>query len=327
MNDFERKLAEVSSHEGLYSETLDTLQVNLGFTCNLRCRHCHLDASPEREEVMGWPVMEQILSVVEDSRCRLVDLTGGAPELNPLFRRFVTALCGKVGAVQVRTNLTLLIEPAWEDLPTFFRDHRIRIVASLPCYTPDNVIAQRGEGVFERSIEAIRRLNALGYGRDVSLHLDLIHNPGGPFLPSMQSTLEADYQRALADGFGIAFTRLLTLTNMPLGRFSEELRCQGKWKYYQQLLRKSFNAETLPGLMCRRQVSVGWDGTLYDCDFNIALGLPLNHGAPDHIRHFTSAALEHRRIVTGNHCFGCTAGTGSSCGGSLLPGGKEEFAA
>jgi radical SAM/Cys-rich protein len=327
LNHFERKLAEVSSQEGLYGETLDTLQVNLGFKCNLRCRHCHLEASPEREEAMGWPVMEQILSALEDSRCRLVDLTGGAPELNPYIRRFVIALGEKVGTVQVRTNLTLLVEPGLEDLPEFFKERQVRLAASLPCYTAENVCLQRGEGVFERSIEAIRRLNALGYGRDVSLYLDLIYNPGGPFLPPPQTDLEADYRRELADGFGISFTRLLTLTNMPLGRFQEELRNQGELESYRRLLREAFNPGTVPGLMCRRQVSVGWDGTLYDCDFNLVLGLPLDHGAPDHIRHFTSAALKHRRIVTGNHCFGCTAGTGSSCGGSLLPGGKEEVAA
>ncbi|NTW37589.1 MAG: radical SAM/Cys-rich domain protein [Syntrophobacteraceae bacterium] len=312
MNHFERKLAEVSGREGLYGETLDTLQVNLGFKCNLRCRHCHLEASPEREEAMDWPVMEQILSAVEHSRCRLVDLTGGSPELNASFCRFVTAIRERGCPVQVRTNLTLLVEPGMENLPEFFKERQVRLVASLPCYTAENVSLQRGDGVFERSIEGIRRLNAFGYGCEAALPLNLLYNPGGPFLPPLQTDLEADYRRELADGFGISFTRLLTLTNMPLGRFQEELRSQGKLEWYRRLLRKSFNPGTVPGLMCRRQVSVGWEGTLYDCDFNLALGLPLDHGAPDHIGYFTSAALKHRRIVTGNHCFGCTAGAGSS---------------
>jgi radical SAM/Cys-rich protein len=249
---------------------------------------------------------------VHGVKARLVDLTGGSPELNASFCSFVTAIRDRGYPVQVRTNLTLLVEPGLEDLPEFFKERQVRLVASLPCYTAENVCLQRGEGVFERSIEGIRRLNALGYGHEAALPLNLLYNPGGPFLPPPQTDLEADYRRELADGFGISFTRLLTLTNMPLGRFQGELHSQGKLESYRRLLRESFNPDTVPGLMCRRQVSVGWDGTLYDCDFNLALGLTLDRGAPDHIRYFTAAALKHRRIVTGDHCFGCTAGTGSS---------------
>ena len=312
MNDFEKRIAAQHGHEGLFSDTIETLQVNIGLKCNQRCRHCHLECSPERPERMEWPVMELILHATETSHCRLVDITGGAPELNPSFRRFVTALRENGYLVQVRTNLAVLLDPGMEGLPGFFKDQGVHLVASLPCYTKDNVCAQRGEGVFEPSIEAIRRLNALGYGLEDSLPLNLVYNPGGPFLPAPQLSLEKDYRRELAEHFGITFTRLLTITNMPLGRFRKELNRQGQMGSYMRLLRESFNPATVPGLMCRRQVSVGWDGTLYDCDFNLALGLPVNHGAPDHIRSFIPAALQHRRIMTGEHCFGCTANAGSS---------------
>jgi radical SAM/Cys-rich protein len=311
VNDFERALARHSGQVGLYSETLDMLQVNLGLKCNLRCRHCHLKASPERKETMSWTVMEKILKAVEGCRFQLVDVTGGAPELNPLFRPFVAALRERGCNVQVRTNLTLLVEPQWEDLPAFFKDRQIRLVASLPCYMADNVSFQRGEGVFARSIEALRRLNAVGYGSEVQLPLDLVYNPGGPSLPAPQDDLEAEYREELAVHFGIAFNHLYALTNVPLGRFQEDLR-QDALENYRRLLRRSFNPATVPGLMCRRQVSVGWDGTLYDCDFNLALGLPVNHKASDHRSFFPPDELRKRRIVTGEHCFGCTAGAGSS---------------
>ncbi|MBP1735439.1 MAG: radical iron-sulfur cluster-binding oxidoreductase, partial [Deltaproteobacteria bacterium] len=299
MNDFERKIAAQYGHEGLFSDTIETLQVNLGFKCNQQCLHCHVESSPERKEIMEWSVMELILRAVESSSCRRADLTGGAPELNPYFQRFVTALRKKGCLVQTRTNLTVLLNPGMEDLPGFFKDHEVHLVASLPCYTKENVSAQRGQGVFESSIEAIRRLNALGYGLEPSLSLSLVYNPGGPFLPSPQLSLEEDYRRELSEHFGIAFTNLLTITNMPLGRFRKELIRQGQIGAYMRLLRESFNRDTVPGLMCRRQVNIGWDGTLYDCDFNLALGLPVNHGAPDHIRSFMPAALQHRRIMTG----------------------------
>jgi radical SAM/Cys-rich protein len=311
MNDFEQKLS-LSGTQGLFSNTIETLQVNIGLKCNQHCVHCHVESSPERQEIMEWPVMELILQATETSHCRLVDITGGSPELNPAFRRFVTALREKGCLVQVRTNLTILLEPDMEDLPGFFKDYGVQLLASLPCYTEENVRAQRGQGVFEPSMEAIRRLNALGYGLAPSLSLSLVYNPGGPFLPSSQLSLEEDYRRELTERFGIAFTHLLTITNMPLGRFRKELVRKGQMGSYMNLLRESFNQATVPGLMCRRQVSVGWDGTLYDCDFNLAIGLPVNHGAPDHIRSFAPAALQQRRIMTGEHCFGCTANAGSS---------------
>jgi radical SAM/Cys-rich protein len=311
MNDFEKRTG------GLYSLDIEVLQLNLGLRCNQECRHCHLEASPRRQEMMVWPTMVLVLEAARELRCRLVDLTGGAPELNPHVRPFVEALRREGLSVQVRTNLTVLSEPGLEDLPDFFRDQQIQLVASMPCYLEENVRAQRGVGVYEESITAIRRLNALGYGLRPDLPLNLVYNPGGPFLPPPQRVLEEDYRRELGERFGISFTRLLTITNMPLGRFKGELRRQGQEGQYLRLLRESFNPQTVTGLMCRRQLSVGWDGTLYDCDFNLALSLPVDHGAPDHIHSFSVPDLRPRRIVTGDHCFACTAGCGSSCAGAL----------
>jgi radical SAM/Cys-rich protein len=317
MNEFEKQIAGVCDR-GLYSLKIDSLQVNLGLRCNQQCSHCHLEASPLRKEMMEWPTMQMVLKAAKTVDCKLIDLTGGAPELNPDFRRFVKALRQEGHRVQVRTNLTVLLEPGMEGLPEFFRDHLVQLVASMPCYLQENVCAQRGRGVYERSIEAIRRLNGLGYGSESGLPLNLVYNPGGPFLPPPQLDLEKDYRRELGQSFGIAFTRLLTITNMPLGRFRAELIRKKEEENYLQLLRKSFNPQTVTGLMCRHQISVGWDGTLYDCDFNLALALPVNHGAPNHIRSFRPLALRMRRVVTGEHCFACTAGCGSSCGGALV---------
>ena len=317
MNDFEKQTAEISG-DGLHSLRIDILQANLGFRCNQQCTHCHLEASPNRKEAMGWSTMKLFLEAAKRIRCQLIDLTGGAPELNPNFRRFVTTLRREGHPVQVRTNLTVLLEPGMEDMPQFLREHQIRLVASMPCYLEENVCAQRGQAVYEKSIAAIKRLNALGYGSNPELPLDLVYNPGGPFLPPPQPVLEEDYRRELGNRFGITFTRLLTITNMPLGRFRKGLNQQNQERHYMALLRKSFNPQTVEGLMCRHQLSVGWDGTLYDCDFNLALSLPVNHGAPDHIKSFRPKDLRMRRIVTGEHCFGCTAGSGSSCGGALV---------
>ena len=317
MNAFEKSIAAMGE-DGLYSHGLEIVQVNVGVKCNQRCGHCHLEASPERREMMSWPIMEKVLGAAEEARPHLVDLTGGAPELNPHFRPFVTALRKQGHSVQVRTNLTVLFEPGMEDLPRFPREHWVRLVASLPCYLQENVCAQRGEGAYQKSIEAIKTLNRLGYGSRPELSLNLVYNPGGPFLPPPQTALEEDYRRELGSRFGIAFTRLLTITNVPLGRFRNELQRQKQESEYLRLLRDSFNPLTVPGLMCRHQVSVGWEGTLYDCDFNLALGLPVDHGAPDHIRSFDPQELKSRRIVTGEHCFACSAGAGSSCGGALV---------
>ena len=306
MNDFEKQVEAIVGGT-LHSLELETLQVNIGLRCNQACRHCHLAASPARPEMMDWSTMQLVLDAATKIPGRLIDLTGGAPELNPEFRRFVEAVRKKNHNVQVRTNLTVLLEP-----------HQVHLVASLPCYLEQNVRAQRGERTYEKSIEAIRRLNAVGYGSDPHLPLNLVYNPGGPFLPPEQAVLEADYRRELGSRFDVTFSRLLTITNIPIGRFRAELRMQNQEHEYLQLLRQAFNPLTVEGLMCRHQVSVGWDGTLFDCDFNLALGYAVDHGAPDHIRLFDPHVLKTRRIVTGEHCFGCTAGHGSSCGGALV---------
>jgi len=318
LNQFEKNISAQTGDRGLLGEAIETLQVNLGLKCNQQCLHCHLECSPDRSETMEWPVMEHILKAIDASNCRLVDLTGGAPELNPHFRRFIAALTEKDCHVKVRTNLTILLETGREDLPSFFREHAVELVASLPCYTDENVCAQRGPGVYRKSIEAIRRLNLEGYGINASLPLSLVYNPGGDFLPSPQLVLENDYRRELAGRFGISFTHLLTITNMPIGRFRKMLTGPQHFDAYMDLLKRSYNPATVSRLMCRRQVSIGWDGSLYDCDFNLALGLTVNHGAPNHIREFVHDALRSRRIVTGEHCFGCTAGAGSSCGGVII---------
>lgn len=317
MNEFEKCVAQVTG-EGLHSCDLRILQVNLGLRCNQQCAHCHLAAGPERVEMMDWPTMESVLGAAGSVNCELVDITGGAPELNPHFRRFVTALREQGHRVQVRTNLTVLLEPGLESLPEFLRDHQVQLVASLPCYTEENVAAQRGRGVFQRSITALRRLNDLGYGTRSDLDLNVVYNPGGGALPGDQEALEADYRRELGERFGVTFTRLLTITNVPMGRFLAVLGSTEQQSEYLALLRNSFNAETVPGLMCRHQLSVGWDGALYDCDFNLALRCPVDHGAPDHIARFDLARLATRRVVTGKHCFACTAGHGSSCAGALV---------
>ena len=316
MNEFDKQIEETAG-SGLHSIEIDTLQVNLGLRCNQSCVHCHVSASPNRTEMMDWPIMELVLQAADAATPKLVDLTGGAPELSPHFQRFVESLSNGGHRVQVRTNLTVLLEPGMELLPEWMRDWEVQLVASLPCYLEENVRAQRGKGIYEKSIAAIKRLNAVGYGVVPSLPLNLVYNPGGPFLPPEQTTLEADYRRELGTRFGIAFSNLLTITNIPIGRFRAELQRQNREREYLSLLRDSFNPATIEGLMCRHQISVGWDGTLFDCDFNLAFGYAVDHGAPDRIEAFDPRALERRRIVTGEHCFGCTAGRGSSCGGAL----------
>jgi len=316
-NPFQEHIAKTTQTD-LVCLDLDTIQVNLGLHCNQRCLHCHVDGSPLHTDRMEWTNMERVLEASADSGCRLVDLTGGAPELHPQFRRFVEALRKAGLTVQVRTNLTVFFEPNMESMPEFLRELDVHLVASLPCYLEENVNRQRGNGVYRKSIEAIRRLNFLGYGLSEALPLKLVYNPGGPQLPPAQTGLDADYRRELGERYGIAFTQLLTLTNMPIGRFLRDLRSTEQEQSYRKLLRDNFNPATLEGLMCRHQISVGWDGRLFDCDFNLALGIPVNGVVPDHITRFDPSALAGRRIVTGEHCFGCTAGSGSSCGGALL---------
>ena len=303
----------------LRGERITTVQVNVGLTCNIACEHCHVASSPRRTEQMSWDTMVEVLRVAREVDAGVIDITGGAPEMNPHFRRFVVEATSVGLAVMVRTNLIILLEPGYEDLPEFFASHRVHLVASLPCYTKDNVDRQRGDGVYDGSIEAMRRLNAVGYGHDAGLPLDLMYNPGGANLPGEQAALEADYKRELWDRHRLVFTRLYTITNMPIGRFLSFLKKEKKAAAYRELLQSSFNQDTVAPLMCRHQIDVDWNGVIYDCDFNLALRLPAagdGRPVPLHIRDF-DASLHTRRIVTGEHCFGCTAGHGSSCGGSL----------
>jgi len=317
MNSFTHVLRQHLGRQ-LLADAPQTIQANLGLRCNLSCRHCHVEGGPRRPEVMGWETMQSVLRLARSFPSARIDLTGGAPELNPYFRQFVQAARAQGHQVQVRTNLTVLFEPGLEDIPEFFREHQVQLVASLPCYLDSNVDHQRGSGVYEKSMRAIRLLNRLGYGRDDSLQLNLVYNPGGPSLPPAQAGLEADYRKHLQETSGVTFSHLLTITNMPIGRFLEDLRRQEKEAVYWELLEDSFNPHTVDGLMCRQQICVAWDGSLADCDFNQVLGLGLEDGLPRHIDQLDPGQLAGRRIVTDRHCFGCTAGCGSSCGGALV---------
>ena len=294
------------------------VQVNMGLRCTNSCKHCHIEASPKRTEMMDWTTTQLVIDAAHKLRPEMVDITGGAPELNPLLTRFVNALRKDGQTVQVRTNLGVLLEKGMEEMMPFYKGANAKLVASLPCYTKENVDSQRGDGVYDKSIDALKRLNALGYGSDPKLQLDLVYNPGGAFLPGEQSELESAYRENLQKDHGIVFNNLRTITNMSIGRFQNWLRQQNQYEKYNQLLRDSFNPQTLDGLMCRHQIEVAWDGSIYDCDFNLALGLPVDLGSTGNIRNLNIDALSKRRIVTGEHCFGCTAGHGSSCGGALI---------
>ena len=303
----------------LKARTIDTLQINVGKLCNQICKHCHVDAGPKRTEIMKHETAELIVQVLRTHRdIKTLDITGGAPEMCPEFDYLVREATLLERQVIDRCNLTIFYEPAKDYLPEFLRDHRVKVVASLPCYSKENLEKQRGQGVFDKSIAALQWLNRLGYGKENSgLELDLVYNPIGASLPPPQSDLESDYKRELRENFDIEFNRLFTITNMPINRFKSFLEVSGQYDAYMQKLETHFNPATLPMLMCRTMVSVGWEGSLYDCDFNQMLDLRLNHGGPAHIRDFDLAALSHRTIETGDHCYGCTAGTGSSCGGVL----------
>lgn len=300
-----------------------TLQVNLGKLCNQSCRHCHVEAGPKRTEVMPESVVGRVIDLLAISPgVDTVDLTGGAPELNPAFRRLVTEARRLGRDVIDRCNLTILFEPGMEDLADFLAEQRVHIIASLPCYQKKNVEEQRGRGVFDNSIRALQVLNNRGFGGDdAPLKIDLVYNPVGASLPPDQGTLEARYREELRNLFGIEFRRLLTLTNMPIRRFADFLHRTGQSEAYMELLVNNFNPHTVPELMCRSLLSVGWDGRLHDCDFNQMLDLPL--GGPHSSRPRTVWNLESlddlvgAKIATGGHCYGCTAGAGSSCGGAL----------
>lgn len=294
------------------------LQVNLGRKCNQACTHCHVDASPARTEMMDAKTVDRVLQILEENPgIGQIDLTGGAPELNVHFKRMVKRARSLDRRVIDRCNLTILSEPGQEELAEFLAEHKVEVVASLPCYTQDNVDKQRGKGVFVRSIDGLRRLNALGYGQpNTGLKLDLVYNPGGAFLPGPQAALKADYKSRLMDEHGIVFNELLTITNMPIKRFARDLARQGKAQEYMDLLLQAFNPATVEGLMCRHLVSVDWQGKLYDCDFNQMLEMPIP-GKETTVWEIEVGDLDGAAVAVDDHCFGCTAGAGSSCGGAL----------
>lgn len=313
---FDKTIADSNLYP-LTATGISIFQVNLGKLCNQACRHCHVDAGPGGKEAITRETLELCLDILRDTGIPTVDITGGAPEMNTDFIWFVEECCKLGRHVMVRTNLTILSEPGYEDMPRFFAENKVEVIASLPYYMEQNTDSQRGRGVFKKSIESLKRLNCLGYGREGSgLTLDLVFNPGGAFLPPSQKALEADYKREMQKRYGITFNNLFTITNLPVGRFLAYLNSSGNFEMYMNRLVSSFNPSAAANAMCRNILSVGWDGTLYDCDFNQMLGLSVNHGAPSHIRDFDLSRLSKRQIVTGLHCYGCTAGAGSSCGGA-----------
>ena len=315
-----RPLLDAIDFPALRRRRLETVQANLGYRCNQACLHCHVNAGPTRREAMSRDTAEAVLELVAASGATTLDLTGGAPELNPHFRWLVETAHARGVQVMDRCNLTILSEPGHEDLADFLAAHRVEVVASLPCYLEDNVDGQRGAGVYARSIAGLRQLNALGYGDGRSgLMLNLVYNPTGPYLPPPQAALEADYRRELGGRHGIVFDRLFTLANMPIQRFGSTLVSHGEFDAYMTLLRGAHRDDNLDQVMCRTLVSIGWDGTVYDCDFNQMLGLPLavpGRTRPQ-VRDLIGRDLAGNPIAVAGHCYGCTAGQGSSCGGAL----------
>lgn len=298
---------------------IKVLQVNVGKLCNQTCHHCHVDAGPDRRESMSRETAEAVIRALAATDIPTLDITGGAPEMNPHFRWLVEEAHRLGRHVIDRCNLTILVAPGFSELPEFLAQHEVEVVASLPCYLEENCDRQRGDGVFRRSIEALRRLNELGYGQPGgSLELTLVYNPVEPSLPPPQAKLEADYRQQLRARYGVEFTRLYTITNMPISRFLDDLLRSGKYDQYMQQLVEAFNPSAVDGVMCRTMISVDWQGRLYDCDFNQMLELPMVKEAPQTIHDFNVERLTGRRIVTGRHCYGCTAASGSSCQGSLL---------
>ncbi len=311
-----RPLLLHSDFPPVHRASLETLQVNLGYLCNLSCVHCHVNAGPHRTEQMDRETIDTLLALLDRAAIHTLDLTGGAPELNPHFRYLVREARALGVHVIDRCNLTVLLEPGQEDLGDFLAEQQVEICASLPCYVQENVEAQRGKGVYDASIQALQQLNALGYGAERILNL--VYNPVGPVLPPPQEALETDYRRELKERFGIRFNHLMTITNMPISRFGSVLLAQGQYTEYMHLLRENFSQSNMETLMCRRLLSVDWQGFLYDCDFNQMLDLPLL--ASDrrrHIRDLLSTLTLDEPIITGEHCYGCAAGQGSSCGGAL----------
>ena len=315
---FKEKLRE-SGVEVLNPEKLEILQLNLGYMCNQTCSHCHVDAGPDRKEIMSRETLEACLHVIKSLEVKCVDLTGGAPEMNPHFRWFVEEASKiGIGEIIVRSNLSILrANKKYYDLPQFFKRHRIHLISSLPFYRREKTDRQRGKGVFDSSIAALGMLNAVGYGKVEELRLDLVYNPAGAFLPPAQKGLERDFKKVLSQEFDISFNRLLCITNLPVSRFLEYLIASENYETYMTALVDAYNPAALRKLMCLNTLSVGWEGSLYDCDFNQMLQLPISSSG-NHISNFNAEALQKRQIITSQHCYGCTAGAGSSCQGSLI---------
>ncbi len=310
------KILKANNCFPLRRAALSELQINVGYLCNQACEHCHVQAGPNRTEMMSWATMEKILHWA-GKHVKSVDITGGAPELIPNFRKFCDGFLERGISITSRCNITVQYEAGQEDLPQWYAQRKIRLVCSLPCYTEKNVNQQRGKGVFGKSIAGLQALNAMGYGRTQALTLDLVYNPIGPTLPPNQSTLQNDYKTRLQDDFGIDFNNLLTITNLPINRFEHYLNRTGQLHDYQQLLVENFNPATIESLMCRHLLSVDWQGYVYDCDFNQMLGLPLAATGRKQLWEITSNQFKDSPIAVAKHCFGCTAGAGSSCGGAL----------
>jgi radical SAM/Cys-rich protein len=314
---FETRLTQAGA-SSLQASGMTVFQINVGKLCNQTCRHCHVDAGPDRTESMSRETAELCIQALAKTDIPTVDITGGAPELNPNFRWLVEQARALGRQVLDRCNLSVLLIPSQADLANFLATHHVEIVASLPSYQASQTDAQRGDGIFEKSIQALRLLNQLGYGRpDSGLALNLVYNPVGAFLPPKQEAIEAQFRKELRAKHGVEFNHLYTITNMPVSRYLEFLVESGNYEQYMERLANAFNPAAAAGVMCRYTISVSWDGKLYDCDFNQMLDLPVDHGAPAHIRDFDPIQLNRRQITTRNHCYGCTAGTGSSCGGSV----------
>src|ERR1051325_5054964 len=316
MNRFDQKLAE--HNLTLRRARIETLQINVGRKCNQACRHCHVDAGPWRTEMISAEIARRVADWIEQHHPPIVDITGGAPELSEHFR-FLVQTSRRAGSHVIdRNNLTILEEPGFEDLPNFLANNEVEIVASLPCYLAENVTKQRGAGVYEKSIRGLQKLNSFGYGKSAKLPLHLVYNPVGPTLPAPQPELEADYRESLRRDHGIEFTGLYTITNQPIARFAEDLHKRGEWDAYLELLANHFNPATIDSLMCRATISVGYDGKIYDCDFNQMLDLQRKNGKPLYLWNITPDSLTNAKIITGIHCLACTAGCGSSCGGAVV---------
>lgn len=313
MNLFEKKLSERGLE--LARGSFETLQINVGRKCNQTCRHCHVDAAPWRTEMMPESVAHKVGAWIREHRPKVVDITGGAPELSEHFKYFVETARDAGAHVIDRNNLTIIETPSHAYLPEYLAEHEVEVVASLPCYLGENVDQQRGNGVFEKSISALKKLNAVGYGSDLTL--SLVYNPLGASLPPDQAELEDDYKEELSSRYGIEFTRLFTVTNQPIARFADDLREQGEWDHYLELLANSFNPATVDGLMCRSTLNIGWLGEVYDCDFNQMLNMQQRNGKPLFLWDVTPGTMLEKRILTGVHCLACTAGAGSSCTGAL----------